>query len=46
VAFIALAAVTVVIGALLGFQGYDNMFGRHNPELLARLTRALSYCKR
>jgi hypothetical protein len=46
VAFIVLAAVTVVIGALLGFQGYDNMFGRHNPELLARLTRALSYCKR
>jgi hypothetical protein len=44
--FVTLAAVTVVIGALLGFQGYDDMFGRHNPELAARLTRALSFCGR
>ena len=28
-----LALATVVIGLLLGFQGYDEMFKNHNPAL-------------
>jgi hypothetical protein len=41
---VALAAVTVVVGLLLAFRGYDNGFQRHNPALLRRLVQALSFC--
>jgi hypothetical protein len=37
VALILLAAATVLIGGLLGFQGYDDMFKNHNPTLYAAL---------
>jgi hypothetical protein len=36
-ALILLTAVTVLIGGLLGFQGYDDMFKNHNPALYAAL---------
>lgn len=44
VLLIVLAAATVVIGLLLGFQGYDEMFKQHNPDLYERLRRRLSFC--
>jgi hypothetical protein len=31
-------------GLLLGVQGYDQMFQRHNPELFARWVRIFSRC--
>ena len=42
--FIVLAAVTVVVGLLLAFRGYDNGFQKHNPALLRTLVQALSFC--
>ncbi len=41
---IGLALATLGIGFLLGFQGYDEMFKQHNPELYARLGRRFSFC--
>jgi len=41
---IALAGASIAIGLLLGVQGYDQMFERHNPELFARWVRGLSRC--
>jgi hypothetical protein len=41
---IGLAGATVVIGLLLGFQGYDEMFKQHNHDLYERLRRRLSFC--
>jgi hypothetical protein len=41
---VGLAGVTIAIGLLLGVQGYDQMFQRHNPELFARWVRVLSRC--
>jgi hypothetical protein len=38
------SAATVVLGVLLGIQGYENHFNKHNPELHAKLDRALSFC--
>ncbi len=43
---VLLALATVVLGVLLGFTGYDDMFKWHNPRLYERLTRALSFCGR
>lgn len=41
---VALGGVTIAIGLLLGVQGYDQMFERHNPELFARWVRLFSRC--
>jgi hypothetical protein len=38
-------AVTVARGFALGFTGYYNNFEAHNPELSARLERAVSLCR-
>jgi hypothetical protein len=43
-ALVALGAASIVTGLLLGVQGYDQMFQRHNPELFARWVRTLSRC--
>jgi len=43
-ALIVLAAITVLIGLLLGFQGYDEMFKNHNPALYESLRRKLAFC--
>lgn len=40
------AAATIVIGLLLGVQGYDNHFSRHNPALASKLDQALSFCSK
>lgn len=39
-----LGAATMVIGLLLGYQGYNAHFWRYNPKLDARLVNALSFC--
>ena len=39
-----LATATVVIGLLLGYQGYTGHFQRNNPELSSALERRLSFC--
>jgi hypothetical protein len=36
---------TVLIGLLLGYQGYTGHFLRFNPELAAKLQNRLSLCK-
>ncbi len=41
---VCLALATVVIGLLLGFRGYDEIFKQHNPALYAALRRRLSFC--
>jgi hypothetical protein len=41
----ALAAGTVVLGLLIGYQGYNKHFESFNPALHARVTRALSLCR-
>jgi len=41
---VALAGASIAIGLLLGVQGYDQMFQRHNPELFQRWVRMLSRC--
>jgi len=38
------AAPTIVLGLLLGIQGYDDHFRVNNPELYAKLGHALSFC--
>jgi hypothetical protein len=42
---LALAGATMVLGLLLGFQGYDEMFKNHNPAVYTRLATALSFCR-
>ncbi len=42
---VALAAATVVLGLLLGWEGYDQMFKWHNPHLYESLRAKLSFCK-
>jgi hypothetical protein len=42
--FGALAAMSIVIGLLLGYQGYNGHFFLYNPALDRKLTRALSFC--
>jgi hypothetical protein len=39
-----LAAATIGFGMLIGYQGYGAHFNQHNPELDARLVKALSLC--
>jgi hypothetical protein len=39
-----LAAATLLLGVLLGLQGYDDMFKNHNPTLYHLLVRRLSLC--
>jgi len=41
---VGLGGASIAIGLLLGVQGYDQMFERHNPELFARLVRMFSRC--
>jgi hypothetical protein len=43
-ALLALTAVTVCIGLLLGYQGYNEHFSRYNPTLDKKLVKALSFC--
>ncbi len=40
----AVAGVTIALGMLLGFQGYDDTFKHHNPGMYQALTRRLSTC--
>jgi hypothetical protein len=40
------AGATIVIGLLLGVQGYDGQFSNNNPELTSKLDRALSFCSK
>jgi uncharacterized membrane protein (Fun14 family) len=40
-----LCGATVIIGLLLGYQGYNQHFQRFNPRLDQKLTRALSLCQ-
>jgi hypothetical protein len=44
-ALLILALATAVIGLLLGFQGYDEMFRNHNPVLYDELRRKLTLCR-
>ena len=44
--FSSLAASTIVLGLLLGYQGYNDHFKRFNPELDAKIVNALSICPR
>lgn len=37
-------SITVALGLLIGYQGYNGQFLRHNPELHAKLVGALSVC--
>ncbi|MEO7036161.1 MAG: hypothetical protein ABI548_19635 [Polyangiaceae bacterium] len=41
---VVLASATIVIGCLLGYQGYAGHFHKYNPELDAKLVKALSFC--
>jgi hypothetical protein len=40
----ALTVVTVCIGLLLGYQGYNSHFQRYNPALDKKIVKALSLC--
>ncbi len=42
--YVALALLTLVTGLLLGFGGYFDHFGRHNPALKHRLEQSLNVC--
>jgi len=42
--YVAVSAVTVVAGLLLGFGGYFDHFGRHNHALTRSVEKALSVC--
>jgi hypothetical protein len=44
-ALASLAAVTIGLGFLLGFQGYIGHFKRFNPAFLERLDHAFSRCR-
>ena len=41
---VGLGVLTIVLGGLLGLQGYDLMFQRHNPALFHRWVAAFSRC--
>jgi len=41
---VLLASATLLMGALLGYQGYNGHFHKYNPELDAKLVKALSFC--
>jgi hypothetical protein len=40
-----LAAGSIALGLLLGYQGYNGHFAYFNPKLHERLTRHYSLCK-
>jgi hypothetical protein len=42
---IALAAATAIVGFLLGFSGYDEMFKNNNHELYESLRHRFSFCR-
>jgi hypothetical protein len=42
---VLLVAATAIIGFLLGFGGYDEMFKQHNNVLYESLRRKLSFCR-
>ncbi|MEO8900482.1 MAG: hypothetical protein ABI488_02565 [Polyangiaceae bacterium] len=41
---VVLSGATIVMGCLLGYQGYNGHFHKYNPELDATLVKALSIC--
>jgi hypothetical protein len=41
---VGLGGLTIVIGLLLGVEGYDHMFEHENPQLFGRVVRTLSRC--
>jgi len=41
---VLLASVTMVLGGLLGYQGYAGHFHKYNPELDAAFVKTLSFC--
>jgi hypothetical protein len=41
---VGLGGASIAVGLLLGVQGYDGMFARHNPELYRRWVALLSRC--
>jgi hypothetical protein len=41
---VLLAVATLVIGMLIGFEGYDDTFRWHNPALWESLRRKLDFC--
>jgi hypothetical protein len=41
---LGIGVATVILGLLLGYQGYNKHFERFNPALNARLVEALSFC--
>jgi hypothetical protein len=41
---VVLASATILMGCLLGYQGYNGHFHKYNPELDAQLVKALSFC--
>jgi hypothetical protein len=45
VLLVALGVTTIVLGLLLGVQGYDDMFKNHNPALYRSWSRALVLCR-
>jgi hypothetical protein len=42
--FSLLASASIVLGVLIGYQGYNFHFRRFNPELDAKIVKALSLC--
>ena len=42
--YVGVSAVTLAAGLLLGFGGYFDHFGRHNPALIRSVEKALSVC--
>jgi hypothetical protein len=44
-AAVGTSVATIVIGLLLGYEGYNRHFHRFNPELDERLVRVLSVCR-
>ena len=41
---VGLGGLTIVIGLLLGVEGYDHLFEHENPQLFGRVVRTLSRC--
>jgi hypothetical protein len=43
--YATLAVVTIIVGVLLGFGGYFDHYGRHNPALKQSLERTFTVCR-
>ncbi|MEI9952430.1 MAG: hypothetical protein WDO74_26490 [Pseudomonadota bacterium] len=43
-AVVLLSSITIVMGCLLGYQGYNAHFHKYNPTLDAAFVKALSFC--